>query len=225
MNKLWWIDSADLQAHVPVDEQHKLLQMMHATRYEAGKAIYACSLPGDVIYLIQQGRVALYQNTPAQTRRELASLGRGDMFGTMSLVEDGYKAGCAVCTEPAVIQVLRKSGLEQLMKHFPATGAMLVEFLQENLTAQAKERNRHSVKNVYRRLCRLLLHFLDHPAYLVADKPIRMREDPRELASLLGARPDVIETCLERLEKAGIIARHHHELRLKDRKRLEMEAV
>jgi DNA-binding MarR family transcriptional regulator len=131
--------------------------------------------------------------------------------------------GWAISSEATAMMVLRKGAFEQLMKYFPATGAQLVEFLQANLNAQAHERNRHSIGHVYRRLCRLLLHFLDHPAYVVGDKPIRMHEDVRELASQLGSRPDVISACLSQLESSGIISRQHHELRLKDRLRLQAE--
>lgn len=225
MNKLWWISAEAFQAHVPAAEQHKLLQMMHSSRYEAGKTIYASSLPGDVIYLIQQGEVQLVQTTPAQTRRELARLGRGDLFGSMSLIENGFKEGSAICSETAVILVMRKSGLEQLLKYFPATSAQLVEFLQQNLAEQSRELLRRSFRHVYRRLCRLLLHFLDQPAYVVDAKPIRMRADLRELSGLLAARPDVIEACLERLEAEGIISRQQHELRLRDRARLQVESL
>lgn len=223
MNKLWWIDAEAFQARIPAPERHRLQQLTHLSRYEAGKVIYSCSLPGDVIYLIQKGSVTLYQTTPAQTRRELMTLGRGDLFGCLSLIEEGFKEATAICNEATTMLVLRKGGLEQLMKYFPATGAHLVEFLQQHLAAQARERNRRSLRHVHRRLCRLLLHFLDHPAYVVGERPIRMHEDIRELASLLGSSPDVISECLAQLEADQILTRHHHEFRLKNRQKLEQE--
>ncbi|MEZ0369390.1 MAG: Crp/Fnr family transcriptional regulator [Candidatus Sericytochromatia bacterium] len=223
MNKLWWIGAEAFQSGIPAPERHRLLQLMHLTRYDEKKVIYSCSLPGDVIYLIQQGSVILYQNTPAQTRRELVQLGSGELFGSLGLLEEGFKEGLAISCEPTIMLVLRKGAFEQLMKYFPTTGAHLVEFLQRELAAQRLERNRRHTPHVYRRLCRLLLHFLDHPAYVVGDKPVRMHEDCRELATLLGSRPDVVSDCLSRLEAAGILSRHHHELHLKDRGRLEKE--
>lgn len=224
MSKLWWIDAESFQTQFPADERHRVIQLMHTARYEAEKTVYSSALPGDVIYLVQQGCLELFQTTPAQTRRTLARLGQGDLFGSLGLVEYGYKEGLAITLEPTTMLVLRKSSFEQLMKYAPAAGARLVEFLQEQVEAQVKVLNKRSSRQIYRRLCRLLLHFLDHPAYIIDEKPVRMQSDVRELASLLGTRPDVVATCLEQLEAKGIIEKHHHDLRLKDRKRLEAEA-
>lgn len=224
MSKLWWIDAETFQTQFSANERHRVQQLMHIARYEADKAVYSSSLPGDVIYLVQAGGLELFQTTPAQTRRPLARLGQGDLFGSLGLVEHGYKEGLAITREPTTMLVLRKGSFEQLMKHFPATGANLVEFLQQEVESQVTELNKRSARQIYRRLCRLLLHFLDHPAYQIDGKPIRMHSDIRELAGLLGTRPDVVASCLERLEQQGIVEKHHHDLRLKDRARLEAEA-
>lgn len=224
MNKLWWTGAEAFQSNLPASERHRVMHLMQLTRFPADKVVYSSALPGDVIYLVQEGRVQLLQNTPAQTRRPLTELSRGDVFGSLGLVEGGFRDSLALTIEPTSMLVLRKRNFEQLMKYFPATGAMLVEFLQQEIAAQMKQRSFRQQRHSYRRLCRLLLHFLDHPHYNIGGKAVRMHDDTRELAAQLGTRPDVLSQCLDRLVAAGIVERHHHELRLKDRARLEAEA-
>lgn len=221
MNKLWWIEAERFQSQLP--ERARLLQFMHAARYDAEKVVYSSSLPGDVIYLIQQGSVGLYQNLPDQTRRFLTGLGPGDLFGSLSLVEAGYKEGLVIAQQPTLMLVLRKKSFEQLMKYFPSLGAQLIECLQHEQERQQQLRSQLNARQSYHRLCRLLLHFLDHPAYQVEGRAIRMQADTRELASLLGSRPEVVSQCLEQLEARQIISRQQQELTLRDRKALEQE--
>ncbi|PKL79501.1 MAG: hypothetical protein CVV27_01790, partial [Candidatus Melainabacteria bacterium HGW-Melainabacteria-1] len=179
MNKLWHIPAATFQARMPLTERHRLTQLMHLSRYEADKVVYSSSLPGDVIYLIQSGGVVLYQTTPDKTRRQLAVLGPGDLFGSLSLIEQGTRDGQAMTLEPTSMLVLRKSSFEQLMKYFSATGAHLVAFLQAELDVFSRDRKLRNARHAYARLCRLLLHFLDQPSYMVAEKPVRMQADAR----------------------------------------------
>lgn len=223
MSKVWWVPAEPFQAGLHESDRHRLLQLMHPTRYEAGKVIYSSALPGDVIYWIQQGQVDLFQNTPVQTRRLLCELDHGALFGSLGLVEAGYKNALALTTEPCTLLVLRKNALEQLMRYFPDTAARLVELLQREQQHLVQARIKANAKKSYRRLCRLLSHFLNQPAYVIAGEPLRFLADPRELSEQLGCRPESVTLCLNYLEERGIISRQGQALQLCDRAALLRE--
>lgn len=221
MNKLWWIRGANKLHTRP--EHQQILSFMHQANYEAEKVVYSYHLPGDVVYLIQKGTIALHQSTPAQTRRHLLDLGPGDFFGSLHLLEIGIPQGIAIASEDCILQVLRKSGLEQWVKYFPEIESQWIEALQQDFQPEFKNLNTRYLRLIYCRLCRLLLHFLDHPAYQIKGKAMSFHAEPRELANLLGTHRQVIHKCLEILEKKQIIQKNNYELTLKNRLALEQE--
>lgn len=224
MNKLWWVSAEAFQSLERTD-RHRMLQLMHPARYEANKVVYSSSLPGDVVYLLQQGRITLYQTTPTKTRRKLVSLQRGDIFGSVSMINSGFKYGLAQTETETRMLVLRKAPLEQLMKYFPSTGARLVEFFEAQQESLMQAENQRNARNTCRRLSRLLLHYLDHPAYQLNGQYPAFVADAKELALQLGSRPEVIQLCLADLEKQGLIACREQYLELRDRAGLEARLI
>lgn len=223
MSKVWWVPAEPFQVGLSEGDRHRLLQLMHPTRYEAGKVIYSSALPGDVIYWIQQGQVELFQTTPVQTRRLLCKLDHGALFGSLGLVEAGYKNALALTTEACTLLVLRKNALEQLMRYFPDTAARVVELLQQEQQQLVQVRIKANAKKTYRRLCRLLSHFLDQPAYVVGGEALRFSADPRELSEQLACRPEAVTLCLNYLEERGMISRQGQVVQLRDRAALLRE--
>ena len=205
MSKLWWVQTEELETLARAD-LHRLQQFMHRARYDANKVVYSSSLPGDVVYLIQQGQVSLFQETSGGARRKLTQLRRGDLFGSLSLVESGYKQGQVFTDSAVVMLVLRKKSFEQLMKFYPGTGARLVAFFVEQQIQHMKSRDLKIARYASQRLLRLLKHYLDNPAYQVNQEPVPFPINLRELADLLACRTDVIQLCLDNLQSEGIIA-------------------
>ncbi len=204
MSKLWWVRTDKLQTVANAD-LHRLQQFMHRARYDANKVVYSSSLPGDVIYLLQQGQVTLFQETSGGARRKLTQLSQGDLFGSLGLVESGYKQGQVFTDSSAVMFVLRKKSFEQLMKFYPGTGARLVAFFVEQQVQHMQQRDIKIARYASQRLLRLLQHYLNNPAYQFNDQPVPFQINLRELADLLACRSDVVQICLNNLHAAGLI--------------------
>lgn len=220
MTKLWWAHASVFQG-LESNDRHRLQQLMHLARYDTDKVVYSSSLPGDVLYLIQKGSVRLFQQTPNQSRRALCELFQGDLFGSLSLIQSGYKNGLALTQSPTQMLVLRKNAFEQLMKYYPSLGARLIEGLEENQNQQmsAQLETRHTCQ----RLCRLLLHYLDNPDYQVDGQQSDFPLDLRELARHLGCERKAVSLCLAKLEQRGVIQQSAQSLHLCDRQALLKE--
>ena len=213
MTKLWWVQADALEHLQPLDF-HRLQQMTRRACYEAGKVVYSSALPGDVIYLIQQGQVTLFQSTGSDARRKLVQLQAGDVFGSLSVIEVGYKHGQVLTDSTAALLVMRKKGFEQLMKYYPGTGTRLVAYFQAQMQAQMQERNQWTLPTTTRRLHRLLQHFVNNPAYQLNGEQVPFQPDLRELAELLACRPEVVKLSLDKLEAQGLISRKAQKIEL-----------
>lgn len=220
MSKIWWLQHADFQALAEQD-RHRLLQLMHEARYEADKTVYSCTLPGDVIYLIQQGRVNLYQQTPADTRRKLVGLGPGDLFGSLGLMEEGYKKGFAVTLTETRMLVLRRQAFERLMTFYPETGARVIGHFQKTHHDVLDLHTRLNARHTATRLYRLLLHHLENPAYTLGGQALPFPLDTRLMGEQLGCRPEVVQVCLRELSEQGLIRCEDEQIELLNRAALK----
>lgn len=204
MSKLWWVRLEELESVAKAD-LHLLQQFMHRARYEANKVVYSSSLPGDVVYLLQQGQVTLFQETSGGARRKLTQLSQGDLFGSLGLVESGYKQGQVLTDSSVVMCVLRKKSFEQLMKFYPGTGARLVAFFVEQQVQHMQQRDFKIARYAIQRLVRLFQHYLNNPAYRINEQAVQFQVNIRELAELLACRSEVIQICLNKLQATGVI--------------------
>lgn len=220
MSKLWWISAESFQ-NIEANDRHCMVQLMHPAKYESNKVIYSSAIPGDVIYFLKKGRVTLFQSTPAKTRRKLVTLTRGDIFGSINMIETGFKEGLAQTEAETHMLVLRKHNLEQLMKYFPGTGARLIEFFRLEQERLQQELNLSNERHTCRRLVRLLLHYLDNVSYQINQQSMPFLADVKELAVLLGSRPDVVRACLSKLENQGLLELRDQDIKLLNRQGLE----
>jgi CRP/FNR family cyclic AMP-dependent transcriptional regulator len=100
--------------------------------YYAGQKIFAEGDTGDRAYLIQEGTVEITKHGLV-----LASLGRGELFGEMALVDDKPRMASAKAqTDVSVVIINRDSFREKLAKSDPFIRGLLNIFVRNirNLT-------------------------------------------------------------------------------------------
>ncbi len=205
-NRLWWVYREQLNA-VGDGDLNRLQGAMHSAKYDSGKTVYSCALPGDVIYWVQRGQLVVSEETPAGFWREVDILRAGDVFGSLSLIESGFKKGRVIALGDVSMLVMRKGAFEKMMRFFPGTGARWVAFLQAQQELIMRVSYDVGFFHVVGRLKRLLGHYLDNPAYVVEGEPLEFTCDVKALARQLAAPPYVVERALETLEEQREIQR------------------
>ncbi len=100
--------------------------------FYAGQKIFAEGEEGDRAYLIQDGTVEIVKNG-----MPLATLGRGELFGEMALVDDQPRMAAArAVTDTSVVIISRDTFREKLAKSDPFIRGLLNIFVRNirNLT-------------------------------------------------------------------------------------------
>ena len=100
--------------------------------FYTGQKIFAEGDRGDRAYLIQSGNVDIVKN-----EMPLATLGPGELFGEMALIDDKPRMATAVAaTDVAVVIISRDSFNEKLSKADPFIRGLLNIFVRNirNLT-------------------------------------------------------------------------------------------
>ncbi len=68
----------------------------------AGERIFAQGEPGDAAYILNKGRVVIFQHHDGH-RVELGSVGAGEIFGEMAVIDGGRRMATAVAAEDCVL--------------------------------------------------------------------------------------------------------------------------
>ena len=98
-------------------------KILYRREYEADEVIFRQNDPGVGMYVIERGRVEIVHET---TGRVLASLGPGEFFGEIALLNETPRSARAVATAPSVLHGLFQAELYDLVERAPRLGVKLL---------------------------------------------------------------------------------------------------
>lgn len=106
--------------------------------FAKSEAVFEENAPGNEMYVVHSGRVSLYKE---QGRTLLTTLGPGDFFGEMALVDDSPRSATAIADEDNTgLVALDRAKFLYLLRHQPEFALIVMEELCQRLretTAQA----------------------------------------------------------------------------------------
>ncbi len=116
--------------------------------FESGEIILHKGAPGKNLYIIASGRAALLNPEEVQ----FASLGRGELFGEMSILNDQPVSATVKALEPMKTFLLPKKDLQQLMLQYPFLWSAFHRILVQRLINTSDTRGSESVSGISGRL-------------------------------------------------------------------------
>lgn len=120
-------------------KQIKSLANWATTRkYDAGTAIVREGQPGLGLYCIQSGQVRVTRQTP-QGEREIRTMGPGQSFGELSLLEDRPRSATITAVDPTTCVLLDKMQFNAELRTHPEIALPLLHVLASWLS-EAEQR-------------------------------------------------------------------------------------
>jgi CRP-like cAMP-binding protein len=187
--------------------------MLRQRRFRANETIFHEGDPGDAMHVIATGRAKISIGSPEGDEAILVTLGPGDVFGELALLDGAPRSAKAVAIEPAVTYVLAKSSFDPLIAQNDAFRSAILRNLAvdlRRLTAHVSE-----------------LHFLDLAGRL-ASRLARMAEDAApdqnadvhlgrpytqaELAAMIGGTRQSVNRVVAELVSEGLIRVERNDL-------------
>ncbi len=90
-----------------------------------GKTVFIENMPGEALYLIGQGTVQISQMLAEVDEQELTTLGVGDIFGEMSVIDGESRLVTARITADATLYSLNRKNFTKLTSENPRLGQQL----------------------------------------------------------------------------------------------------
>jgi CRP/FNR family transcriptional regulator, cyclic AMP receptor protein len=114
-----------LLAEVPLfqlldaDERAALSQMMELANFAVGDIIFREGEPGDRMYVVCSGAVELTTTDKLGQKLVLTTASRGDLFGELSLLDQGARNARATVLEAGEVLVLDRATLKDFIRRKP----------------------------------------------------------------------------------------------------------
>ena len=167
-------------------------------RYKKGALIYAEGEPSPGLYLVESGIVRIYKSSVDGREQDLHRIAAGQSFNDAAALDGAATVASAEAREPAVIQLVPRDALRDLMLRHPEIGLSISHVLAERVRELSALAGELSLQHVVSRLAALVLRLADARAVVVL--PTR-----RELAAQIGTVREVAARGLRHLDQLGCI--------------------
>ena len=195
-------------------------------RFRKAETIFHQGDPGDSLYIIEMGAVKIVLPSPeGEEAAIIATLGAGDFFGELALLDGAPHSATVVAIEPTEVLVLRRDVFEQLID----TDRGLRIALLAGLAGELRRLTGHVEE----------LHFLDLPGRL-ASRLVRLARElnadavgevslpwpytQSDLAAMIGGTRQTVNRLLADFAEQGLIRQEKDMIVIPDLDRLARAA-
>lgn len=137
----------DLHDH----ELGKLAQSLHSRTYHAGETLFLEGDIGRALFIIESGKVELTRQDASGKPKLIYTVGPGEFFGEMALLEHLPRTASATATERSHLYLLYRSKLDALLHYHPRTGATIMTHIAQLLSARLRRLDAHTEESVISR--------------------------------------------------------------------------
>jgi CRP-like cAMP-binding protein len=123
---------------VATDDLRMVAGSLEQEDFYSGDRIFEINDQGDHLYLLVSGSVGISIDPDPNSTKFIATLGPGDCFGEMNLLDDLPRSATAHVIEDSVVLTLEKSRLRGLILSYPEISIGLLR----SLSLRLREANR-----------------------------------------------------------------------------------
>ena len=181
-----------------------------AQRFAAGTVLFEEGQPGNVMYVIQSGRVRLTRVVRGLAQH-MATLPAGEFFGELAIINGRARSATATVAEDAQLLVLDATMFETMVRGNAEIALRLIKRLAARLDHANSQVEVLLVRDGNHRVVRQLRLLAEQSG--VEDGPgTRLDLSDEELAGLCNLGLDEVRLSLERLERARLVWREGQSL-------------
>ena len=191
--------------------------------FRSGEVIFHRDDPGQVLYMIKEGKVKICIISPDGQEVSLAVLGKGEYFGEFALLDGLPRSTDAVALEKVECYTLQRSDFLNAILKNPKIAILVLEALSKRLRTTDQMVEDLIFLDVYGRVAKKLLELADaHGVKIGEGVLIDVRLTQQELASMVGASRESVNKVLGYFTDKNFISTDKHRItihRIADLKR------
>ncbi len=213
----------DLLGHLTPEELDRLLAPARVERLDEGRVLFRKGDPGDRLYVVLAGRIAI--GTVSEEGKEVVFnvLGRGEVFGEIALLDGKARTADATAMAECHLLVLERKDFMPFLQGNPEVAARLIAVLCERVRSVSESYEDALFMDLPARLAKRLLRLAESHGEPVDGAAIRI-EFPlsqQELAKMAGVSRESVNKLLRAWQTQGLIAHDHSHVTILDEARLK----
>ncbi len=199
-----------------------------ATRrpFEKKTLLYRAGDAADELYLLEEGRIRLFNHSPQGRNLTLSVVEAGDVFGEMALFTGKEHASHAQALTDGVLYALSRRQLSELLEKEPTLVLKIMENLGRRLQAVERRLGDLVFKSVPERLAALLLDMVG-PTAQQEHGPTRLpfRYTHQQFAEMINTHRETVTKVFNRFRDDNLLQFDRREIVLLDMERLREMAL
>jgi CRP/FNR family transcriptional regulator, cyclic AMP receptor protein len=120
------LDGVELFEHLTVHDRNSLADVIDLRSLPTGQILFRAGEPGDSLFVVQTGEIELYIKDTAGQKIVLTVAGRGEIFGELSLLDQGARTATAVALIDSQLLELDRGDLLLLFEKAPEAALRLL---------------------------------------------------------------------------------------------------
>src|SRR6266700_2687696 len=174
-------------ADLPEEEIQSLSSVVKRRAFRSGEVIFHRDDPGQVLYVIKEGKVKICLISPDGQEISLVVLGKGECFGELSLLDGLGRSADVIALERVECYTLQRSDFHSSIMKNPKIAIQVLEVLSKRLRNTDQQVEDLIFLDVYGRVAKKLLALAETHGSEVEKGSILidMRLTQSELASMV----------------------------------------
>lgn len=202
-------------ADLAQEDIQDLMAVAKRRSFRAGEVIFHRDDPGQVLYLIKEGKVKICLISPDGQEISLAVLGSGEYFGEFALYDGLPRSADAIAIEKVECYTLQRSDFQKAIMKNPKIAIQVLEGLSKRLRNTDNMVEDLIFLDVYGRVAKKLLELSEVHGRKVDDGVyIDVRLTQQELASMVGASRESVNKVIGYFTDKGYISTDRHRVTL-----------
>jgi CRP/FNR family transcriptional regulator/CRP/FNR family cyclic AMP-dependent transcriptional regulator len=185
-----------------------LTAVVRKRTFRQGEVIFRRDDPGQVLYVIKEGKVKICLISPDGQEIALGVLGKGECFGELALLDGHPRSADTIALERVECLSLQRSDFQNAIMKYPKIAIQVMEVLCKRLRRTDQQVEDLIFLDVYGRVAKKLLELSEsHGVKMANGIQISMRLTQQELASMVGASRESINKVLRYFTDKQYISR------------------
>ncbi len=199
-----------------MEELNRITTMSTVAR---GRVFYRPEEPGEVLFILKEGRVQLYRISPEGKKLVIATLGPHTLFGEMALLGTRMHNTFAEAIEDCLILVMSRTDLERLILNRPQVALRILDITGKRLREAEERLENMAFKGIPARLASLLLRVAEEQRSATITGLTH-----QDLAESVGTYRETATQVLNDLKGQGLIEIGRKRITILDKERLAQVA-
>src|SRR5207302_6052781 len=210
-----YLKQVPLFADLADEDLRELIAVAKRRIFRSGEVIFHRDDPGQVLYVIKEGKVKISLISPEGQEISLVVFGKGECFGEFAILDGLPRSADAVALERVECYTLQRSDFHKAIMKNPKIAIQVLESLSKRLRNTDQMVENLIFLDVYGRVAKKLLELAEtHGVKVENGTRIEVRLTQQELASMVGASRESVNKVMGYFTDKGYISTDKHRITL-----------